>query len=512
MDIDEQELLSIFATESAENLDAIERGLVALESSPDDAETLTTVFRNVHTIKGNSASLGVPHVADLAHVVEELLARMRDRRLPVNEAIVTVLLRSADALRQLIAAGATEEAAPMTRRLAVLTPPRATTLRVDVDKLDRMLDRVGEIRVARQEVDNLLAVIDSPQGRAARELHSDAERLHAELEELVLRARMVPIEPQLAHLTRVARDVAAAHKKQVELAIDGGGVEVDTRVVEVLRDPLVHMIRNAVGHGIETPDEREAAGKTRHGRLLLDASHDAHGILITLSDDGRGIDRAEVVARARALGLVQSDDAALDDEKVADLVFAPGLSTSRAVSDLSGRGLGMDVVRRSVESLRGRVSIKSRAGKGTTIEIRLPLTVAIIEAFSARIGDELVALPMEWVSACADASEAAAHARDARGLTEHEGATIPWLRLRALFEVAGTPPARESLIVVEHDGGRAGIVVDELLGAGQVVVKSLGRLFANVRGVAGSALTGTGRVALILDVPEILKRAGKELR
>jgi two-component system chemotaxis sensor kinase CheA len=270
--------------------------------------------------------------------------------------------------------------------------------------------------------------------------------------------------------------------------------------VERLRDPLMHMIRNAIDHGIEPSSVRVAKGKPAVGRISLEARHEAGTILILVSDDGAGLDLSAIAARARALGL---DDEHLSGSDIYKLIFEPGLSTAGEVTDLSGRGVGMDVVRRSIESLRGTIGIHSVEGEGTTFTIRLPLTLAVIDGFAVAAADEIYIVPMENVIECVELP--AAHSPDdATGVLLLRDEVVPYVRLRKLFALEGAPAARENVLIVQYGGARAGLVVDELHGSGQAVIKPLGNYFSEIPGIAGSSILGTGRVALILDTPSIL--------
>jgi two-component system chemotaxis sensor kinase CheA len=317
--------------------------------------------------------------------------------------------------------------------------------------------------------------------------------------------RMVPIGPLFEQLVRAVRDLSQGHNKLARLEIVGGDVEVDTRVLEHLKDPLLHMIRNAVDHGIETPDERHARGKNPCGVLRLNAFHSAGNILIQLSDDGAGFDRQRIIAKAEALGLIE-DGGRLTDQEVYRLVFQAGFSTAQEVTDLSGRGVGMDVVRRNIDSLRGNIDIQSRAGEGATITIRLPLTLAIIEGFSVIAGDETYVIPLEMISECLELPHEQISSPNG-GVISLRGEPLPYVRLRDTLGTPGKPPARENVVVLSHEGGRAGLAVDELLGESQAIIKPLSRLFQQVKGISGSTILGDGRVALILDVSTLMRDA-----
>jgi two-component system, chemotaxis family, sensor kinase CheA len=542
-EFDRKALLGVFLAEAEERLVQMEEALVALEEHPGDDELLQAIFRAAHTLKGNSATLGFGALTEFTHVLEDLLERVRNRSLAVTPELVTLLLESVDALRQLLAdaaggldemqashrallgrvSSAREQDAPGASGAAAVAHPRrraadranevpdlnlpTRTLRVDVEKLDQMLDLVGEIAVSRGRLRQHLEHGGTPEAGRALEIHREADTLEADLQELVTRIRMIPIGPTLHQFARTVRDVSRALGKQVRLSIDGGEIELDMRVIEKIRDPLTHMVRNAVDHGIEAPDARIAAGKTPWGTLGIRAYHDAGSIVIELSDDGAGINRRLLVERARAQGLVGPDEPRGSD--AFELVFAPGVSTATAITELSGRGVGMDVVLRDVEALRGSIEVQSETGRGTTFRIRLPLTLALIDGFVVRTAGESYVLPMDSVVECLDLP-ADARGTGLSGLMGLRGAPLPWLRLREHFALDGPPAARENVVVVRSEAGQAGLVVDGLLGGHQVVIKPLGALFRGVAAVAGSAILGDGRAALILDVSKLLKQVLSE--
>ena len=546
MNIDHEAILHTFLDESEEGLCRMEEALVALETRPDDEETLQTIFRVTHTIKGNASSLGFPRLAAFAHNIEDTLQRLRDRTIPVSGRLITLLLQAVDALRQMVpevVAGNDENQPGNEELLRVLSgagtlvpeegerpaPERAfekrrqrpwgrrkediqawkdrgRTLRVTIEKLDRILNLTGEIAIARGRLRQMLEEQVGKTGEDVLEAHFEADRLYMELQELVMKARMVPMGPMFRQYVRTVRDMAAATGKSVRLHLEGGEVEVDTRVIEHLRDPLTHMIRNAVDHGIEPPHVRTAREKDPCGRVALRAFHEAGSIVIQVADDGAGLDRERIVERARSLGIVAEPEK-LPDADIYALIFEAGFSTAETVTDLSGRGVGMDVVRRNVDALRGSVAVDSRPGEGTTITIRLPLTLAIIEGFGVGVGDETFVIPMEAVLECVELPAQERHQSDGRGVISLRGRALPYLRLRKLFALEGVAPSRENVVVVQHGGGQAGIAVDALYGASQAVIKPLGELFEGLPGIAGSTILGNGRVALILDVPSLLREA-----
>jgi two-component system chemotaxis sensor kinase CheA len=376
---------------------------------------------------------------------------------------------------------------------------------VGLDRLDRMLDLTGEIAIARGRLTTLLEHADRYTPQQLLEAHREADRLYLDLQELVLKARMVPIGRAFQPFARTLRDLCEATGKLVQLEVSGEDVEVDTTIVELIRDPLIHLVRNAVDHGIELPSVRKQRGKHFKGTLRLRAFHDAGSIVVEVEDDGAGLDRDRIRERARAMRLLGPGEER-EDADLFQLVFIPGFTTAERVTELSGRGIGMDVVKSRVESLRGSISIETREGMGTTISMRLPLMLSIIEGFLVGVGTETYVLPLQSVLECVDLPED--ERRPGRtGVINLRGQPLPYLRLREHFGVEGAPPARESVVVIRHGRGQAGLAVDTLLGEGQTVVKPLGRLFQRVSGVSGSAILGTGRVALILDVAALLKRA-----
>lgn len=374
----------------------------------------------------------------------------------------------------------------------------AQLVRVDADKLDRLINLVGELIIAAAGA-NLLA--RGTQLRALHESHSVLAHLVEEVRDSALQLRMVRIGGTFQKFQRVVHDVAADLGKDIVLRLSGEDTELDKTVVEKIGDPLMHLVRNAMDHGIDAPELRAARGKPRQGTVSLNAFHDSGSIVIQVSDDGGGLDRDRIVAKALERGLVEPGRV-LDDAEAYALIFAPGFSTAEKVTNLSGRGVGMDVVRRNIEALRGTVSVASEPGQGTTVTVRLPLTLAIINGFQVAVGKAVFVVPLEMVDECVEFSPVAG-----RDYTDLRGQVLPFIGLRELFGTPGVPPARQSIVVVRHAGRRIGLVVDALLGETQTVIKPLSRVFAQVQGISGSSILGSGDVALILDVPALLGRA-----
>jgi two-component system, chemotaxis family, sensor kinase CheA len=542
-EIDREALVATFLVEAEETFGHMEQALVALEKAPGDGELLHALFRDAHTIKGSASLVAFDAVRDLAHDLEDVLERLRKRTLAVTSGLVTLLLRSVDVLRGAVAeaaSGRTEPSEGVTAFRARLAqaasaaggdavPPAAQpfagggevpeayvsqvaaaarTLRVDVTKLDRMLNLSGELAIARGRLSEMLERRDGVTLEDALSAHREADRLYLDLQELIMKARMVPIGPTFLQHVRTVRDLATTQGKQARLVVEGEDVEVDTAVIEHIRDPLTHMVRNALDHGIEAPEARTARGKPPEGTLVLRAFHEAGNMVIQVRDDGAGLDRARIAEEAVAQGLA-ADPSRVSEEEMARLVFEPGFSTAETVTELSGRGVGMDVVRRNVEALRGSVAIDSAPGQGTTITIRVPLTLAIIQGFRVGVGDETFILPLDAVVECLELPVDETAQAAPWGVVPVRGKPLPYLRLRDHLRTAGARPRRENVVIVQHGSQVAGIAVDELHGESSTVIKPLGTLFKGIPGLAGSSILGNGRVALILDVAGLLRETLK---
>lgn len=539
-DFDREAVLASFLAESEEGLDLMEQALVQMESSPSDLELLHNIFRVAHTLKGNATSLGLSELAGFAHVVEDLLDVFREQQTLPGADLISLLLKTVDELRVMVStatagpheltqgqqdlikqiarevekrsrevANASKVPGESGSSLKIDTLPGAAhrTLRADVDKLDHMLNLTGEIVIAQGRLRQMIEKLGSEEGRAIVEMHREAERLYMDLQSEVMSIRMVPVGPLFRQFVRSVRDLARSHGKLARLEVLGADVEVDTTVLEQLKDPLLHLVRNAVDHGLEMPALRESQGKNACGLIRLTAAHSGGNIIVTLQDDGAGFDRARILDKAKRLGLLSVEDEIRDrvqDKDIYDLVFHAGFSTAESVTDLSGRGVGLDVVRRNIDNLRGTVEISSAAGKGATITIRLPLTLAIIEGFSVKVGTETFVVPLEHVTECTELP-AEQRSPEASGVLSLRGTALPYVRLRRVFGLSGEAPKKENIVVVKVNDFHAGIAVDELLGGMQTVVKPLGRSFRGVSGIAGSTVLGDGRVGLIIDVPSLLR-------
>lgn len=562
----DDEILQEFLAESRENLDLLDRELVALERDPAGQQRIAGIFRAVHTIKGTAGFLDFKQLESVTHAGENLLSRLRDGRVKFTGRMTTSLLAMCDAVRQILEAveqhgnegeGDYRSLVDMLNRLHMapsalpspngvrapltLPPPplvptvdrssvlresppveqhlelrevhvAETSVRVDVGLLDRLMNLVGELVLARNQILQLVDHRDATFAGTSQRLNL----ITTELQEGVMKTRMQPIGNVLNKFPRVVRDLAYSCGKQVEIEMEGAETELDRTIIEAVRDPLTHVVRNAIDHGIEMPDVRVAAGKPSTGRLSLRAFHEGGRVNIDLSDDGAGIDPERVKQTAIRRGIISAERAArLTETEAIALIFKPGFSTAEQVTRLSGRGVGMDVVRTNVEKIGGTVEVHSVLGRGTVLKIKIPLTLAIVPALMIHDNGERYAIPQVSLLELVRLEGAQALA----GIQTLQGAPIFRLRgnllpLVYLRTALGGPPrgiAEDdvlNIVVVQADDRPFGLVVDGVSDTGEIVVKPFGREIKDVSVFAGATIMGDGRVALILDVLGVAKRAG----
>jgi len=381
----------------------------------------------------------------------------------------------------------------------------AKTIRVDSEKLDALVNLVGEMVIAGAGTDLIARKLGDD---SLVESMSVMSRLVEEIRDSALRLRMVQIGETFNRFNRVVRDVSSDLGKDIRLDIVGAETELDKTVVEKIGDPLMHLVRNAMDHGIESAEERTAAGKPAYGSLQLNAYHDSGSIVIEVEDDGAGLKRDAILEKAIAKGIV-SNGQVLSDQEIYRLIFEPGFSTAEQVTNLSGRGVGMDVVKKNIEALRGLVDIESEAGVGTKIIIRMPLTLAIIDGFLVGVGHSSYVIPLDMVFECVELSDAERIEARQHNYINLRDEVLPLMRLRESFNIKGESGGRENIVVVQCGGIKAGLIVDELRGEFQTVIKPLGRIFQGLKGVSGSTILGSGEVAVILDVPGLVKQVAE---
>ncbi|MSM40903.1 MAG: chemotaxis protein CheA [Geobacter sp.] len=376
-----------------------------------------------------------------------------------------------------------------------------TSIRVPADKLDLLVNLVGELVTVQAR---LTQTATSRKDAELVNIAEEVERLSAELRDNALNIRMLPIGTTFSKFKRLVRDLSNELGKEIEMTTDGAETELDKTVIERLNDPLVHLIRNSIDHGIEYPDERAAAGKQRRGTVHLAAVHSGDSVLISIKDDGAGLDREAIRTKAVERGLIQST-AELPDKEIFAQIFAPGFSTAKKVTSVSGRGVGMDVVKRAIDALRGTIDISSQRGVGTTITVRIPLTLAIIESLLVKIREDCFVIPLSIVSECVELTREQVVESHGRNLANVRGHLVPYVPLRERFAISGEPPAIQQIVITDMDGYRVGFVVDHVIGEHQTVIKSLGRAYKNVDAVSGATILGDGNVALILDIPQLMR-------
>jgi two-component system chemotaxis sensor kinase CheA len=568
---DMDEIIKEFLVESSEGLDTLDRNLVALEQSPRDQALLASIFRCIHTIKGTSGFLGFGKLESVTHVGESLLSDLRDGKKVLTPEITTALLQLVDAVRRILSsvqANGTdgdddfpalvalldrlqkgEEApppaaapiampvAPVVAAPVVATPTAAapaepastevkerradavvdSSIRVDVMHLDKLMNLVGELVLARNQI---LQYSATAEGAALQATSQRLNLITTELQEGVMKTRMQPIGTVWSKFPRVVRDLAAACSKQVRIEMEGKDTELDKTIIEAIKDPLTHIVRNSVDHGIESPARRVAAGKGAEGTLQLRAFHEGGQVNIEISDDGGGIDPERVRQKAVQRGLITPDQSArMTDREILNLIFLPGFSTAEQVTNVSGRGVGMDVVRTNIEKIGGTVDILSTVGAGTTLKIRIPLTLAIIPALVVSTAGDRYAIPqvnlLELVRL--DGDEVAKGIETVHGAPVYRlrGNLLPLVRLATVLGLDAGPwveaARREeavNIVVVQADDRSFGLVVDRINDTEEIVVKPLGKLLKGLGAYAGATIMGDGKVALILDVPGLAQCAG----
>jgi two-component system chemotaxis sensor kinase CheA len=376
-------------------------------------------------------------------------------------------------------------------------------IRIDAEKLDRLINLIGELVITGS---NVKQISETEEKTGIVKAVSDMSKLIEEIRDSTMGIRMVPIGETFSRFERVVHDLSREKGKRVELNIAGGETELDKTLIDKISDPLIHLIRNSVDHGIGTPEEREASGKPPQGTLSLNAYHETGSIVIEVSDDGNGLDRDSIYAKALDLGMVKSEQVLSDDE-IYQFIFQPGFSTAKEVSDISGRGVGMDVVKKNIESLRGTVVLESERGTGTTVRIHLPLTLAIIDGFMVKLAGAFYVLPLDMVTECTEVLKEELDSKEGGSYINLRGDVLPFMKMREFFRETGDEPAKAKVVVVEYARKKIGLVVDDLIGEFQTVIKPLGRIFSRLQWLSGSTILGTGEVAYILDIPKLIKNA-----
>jgi len=555
-----------FLLETHENLGQLEGDLIALEKDPTEKQTLARVFRNLHTVKGSAGFLGLAKLQAVAHSAESLLSRLRDGELTFNPPIATALLQTIDSIRQVLASveseagegsgnysnlvreldrlretGGTAETPAVVARTMVApiepvpltsaaitspgpgtsfvqeaTEPRAqsvsdSSIRVDVGLLDKLMNLVGELVLARNQV---MQFSSSQENAAFLGTVQRLNLLTTELQANVMKTRMQPIGNIWSKFPRVVRDLALACGKQVRIDMEGQETELDKTIIEAIRDPLTHMVRNAVDHGIESPSTRLERGKLAEGRLSLHAFHEGGKVIIEINDDGGGIDPIRVRDKAIKVKAISPEEAVrMNERELVNLVFLPGFSTTEKVTHFSGRGVGMDVVRTNIERIGGSVELESQPGLGTTVKMKIPLTLAIIPALTVTSGGERYAIPqvslLELVRLEGDQVKQRIESIHGFPVYRLRGNLLPLVYLNKELRTGDIRSAESeiNIVVLHADDRQFGLVVDAIHDTEEIVVKPLQKQLKGVNVFAGATIMGDGRVALILDVLGIAQRA-----
>ncbi|MCC5620870.1 chemotaxis protein CheA [Nostoc sp. CHAB 5715] len=550
--------IEAFLVESYENLNQIERDIIELEKASEEGEALVRIYRSLHTLKGNCGFLPFPNLESLAHAGENLLSCLRDRPIAITPEMISILLQTVDGIRQILSqiqatkhegdrdysalivaltrlsetkqtpkpsqshepivniqtpqidtAGSDVES--LNHELTEISTPTTSEsayIRVNVNLLDQMMNLVGELVLARNQVIGFSTKFKDNSFAATCQHLS---LLTAELQEWVMKTRLQPISSIWQKFPRVTRDLAIASGKQVEVEMEGADTELDKSIIETIKDPLTHLVRNCIDHGIELPAERVACGKPSLGRLFLKAFHESGKVNIEIGDDGRGLNLERLKGRAQQLGLVNAVQAAtMSESEAMNLIFLPGFSTAQQVTYLSGRGVGMDIVKSNIEKINGTVEIYSQQGQGTTFKIKIPLTLAIIPALIVSSGGDRYAIPQaslqELVRLEALNSIEILYDVPVYRLRDN---LVPLVYLNKVLQQDSVSNLETlSLVIVEVDNYRFGLVVDTIEDIQDIVVKPLGRQLKALFLFAGATVLGDGTVALIIDVVGLANRTG----
>lgn len=562
-----QEILDSFISEVGTHLQSVEENLLHLEKCPSDKDALNAVFRAMHSLKGITGFLSVSAAHELAHVAESLMERARVRESGITSNECDIILKTVDSLREMqslilthsldkslpfpslpvsytaifevlhqavesissaslipvteidddaVPTRATENAGP-----AIFAAPEAPhfsleprlsgrtehsgLVRVKTEKLDNLIDAVGEIVVTLTQVQHDPDLNVRQSSKLSRNM-SQLTKIARQLQSVAMSLRMFPLRDTFGRMTRTARDLAHKQAKSIDIVIEGEETELDRNVIEVLIDPLTHLVRNAVDHGVDSSEERIANGKPPSARITFLAKHEGSKVVVEVTDDGRGLDLERIEKKARGRGILGANDKP-SAERLHAMIFEPGFSTTEHITSISGRGVGLDVVKRHVETLGGRVSVASVPGHSTTFTLALPLTLSIIDGLIVKVGEERYVIPIANVIESIRPDHSQCSTVYGRGeLIEVRGSMLPMIRLSSYTktEASIVEPWKAIVMIVECRGERFGLMVDELIGQQQVVIKSLGERLRGIKGICGGAVLGDGRVGLILDVVEIM--------
>lgn len=554
---DMQELVQDFLVETNEIIENLDHDLVELESNQNDLELLNKIFRGAHTMKGSSSFLGFNKLADLTHHAEDILNKLRKGEMVVTREIMDTLLEFVDKTKQIISdiengtdtadvasvindlklasegklvgkkpaaasapaaqASAPAQAAPKAAPKQEAKQHQATqveqTIRVDVSRLDSLVNLVGELVLSRNRLSQIAGELENKFENEylveqLLDVTSAIGMNTTELQLAIMKTRMIAIGKVFNKFPRVVRDIARDTGKEIELIISGEETELDKQVIESIGDPLLHMIRNSCDHGVETPEVRVAKGKPRTGTVLLSAYHEGNHVVIEIKDDGAGMDPDKLKRKAIEKGVITLDEANnMDDKQAFGLIFKAGFSTAEKITNISGRGVGMDVVRNNIEKLNGIITIDSKINEGSTFFLKLPLTLAIIQALLVEVAGETFAIPLASVVETVRITNEEIHSFEGREVLKLRDRVLSLVRLDEAFALDELEQDEIYVVVVALAEKQLGFIVDKLIGQEEIVIKSLGEYLGGNPGIAGATITGDGRVRLILDVSGVIEVA-----
>jgi len=550
------DIINDFLAEASESLEQLDQKFIDLEKQPGDTSLLNDIFRSIHTIKGAAGFLGFQQMVDVTHITEDVLNKLRKGEMKVTGGIMDAILQSVDLIKLLlnnikernnreedlkpviavltdVLEGKFKEDAPketarsepkpgeadeeprQARPEDASTAGREQSIRVDTERIDSVLNLAGELVLSRNRLMKLGGRLNDGNGDTDLNSHvneaiAQLDLVTTDLQLAVMKMRMQPIAKVFNKFPRMVRDLARQMEKEVELHISGEETELDKTVIEEIGDPLVHIVRNAIDHGMETPADREAKGKPRCGRVELKAYQEGRNIIVSVSDDGKGMDPEALKRSAVEKGLMAPEEAEkLTRSDAFNIIFIPGFSTAKAVSSISGRGVGMDVVKTNISRINGTITIDSEPGKGTRIIFRLPLTLAIIQALTVEAGGEVYGIPLSNVTENIRVTGAEIKTVEGREVINIRDRIYPVVRLGSL--VRGSSAANDSewkyIVIIGIGEKHFGILVDRLHGQEEIVMKSMGEYLKGTEGVAGACITGDGNVILILDMAGLLESA-----
>src|SRR3990172_990008 len=523
-----QELIKDFVVETDEVLEGLDQCFVKLEESPGDLGLINEIFRAVHSIKGSAGFLGFTRLVEVAHQSENVLNKLRQQEIQATSETIDIILESVDVLKVLMTEIMKQVQDDRNDRNENITisgernsdkpasgagEDKELTLRIDTDRLDHVMDLVGELVLSRNRLSKILSDIEEiyegdEKIKTLLETSSNLSLITTDLQLSVMKMRMVPIRKVFNKFPRIVRDIARKANKKINLEMHGEATEIDKSVIEELKDPLVHLIRNSIDHGIETPEDRLKAGKPEAGTIKLNASQEGNSIIIQIEDDGKGIDPAVVERKARERGLIRNNDIKLSHKEIINYIFEPGFSTADKVTDISGRGVGMDVVKTNIGRINGIIDVNSDNGKGTQVILKIPLTLAIIQVLMVKVNGEMYALPLASILETFRVSKSNLKFIDGQQILNVRNRLIPLIKLSDALELSCTDAGKDWVYVVlmAIAEKQVGVIVDELCHQEEVVIKPVGTYFADIKEVSGATITGDGKVGLILDPGSLIYR------